>query len=146
MPMPESDTPPLLGSQPATEEQKAWHAYLRAAKQEEPKRLEEAAKFLAGMISITFTIFLSADKELLQHAAPGLPIAAALLWLIALLLAFAVLYPMPYRTVRDSAEAIEQMHQQLVRRKTFLLAGAVIAFLVALGLLTGVFVGAMVGG
>lgn len=141
--MSEELTPIRLGSQPATEEQKAWHVYLRSSLQEEPKRLEEAAKFLSGMVSITFTILLSANKEILKGGDAGLLAISAVAWLIALLLAFGVLYPMPYRTVKDSAEAIGQMHNRVVRNKTYLLAGAVLAYVLGLVLLLVVYLGAI---
>ena len=46
-----------------------------------------------------------------------------------------VLLPMPYYVVKESAESIEEMHKQSVRRKTYLLAASILCFLLALGIL-----------
>ena len=130
----------IIQTQVAGEEQKSWHKYRRDARQGEPGRLEDAAKFLSGMISISLTIFLSADKAVFQGQSKGLLGIVALLWLCSLLLAFMVLFPRPYRTNKNSAEAIEKAHNQVVRWKTAFLAGAVGSFLIALVMLTGVYV------
>jgi predicted histidine transporter YuiF (NhaC family) len=139
------DAPLPIKATPASADQKAWHEYRRASQQEEPKRLEEAAKFLAGMVSITFTILLSADKEVLRGQAPLLQAVASLCWLIALLLAFLVLYPKPYRYAQASAQSIEQMHRRVVRWKARVLAAAVVFFLLGFLLLAGVYVWAVLG-
>ena len=127
----------------ANEEQAAWHSYLDQLKKEEPKRLEEAAKFLSGMISLSLTIFLSSDKGIFQDQSPMLLASNVVLWLISLLLAFLVLFPMAYRLNKASSESIEDMHKQAVRRKTYLLAGAVLTFVAALGILVFVYIRAL---
>ena len=138
--MPE-ETPPLIPSRKATEEEKAWHAYRRKAEQEEPKRLEDAAKFLAGMVSITFSILLGTDRTRLAAYGLGWQAMAAVCWLISLLLAFMVLYPRPFRYAKDSATSIEAMHRRVVRSKGLLLAAAVIMFLAGFMILTLLYVG-----
>lgn len=63
-------TPPApLQGRPATPEEEAWHAFRIQSEQETPKRLKEAAKYLSGMISIAFTIFLTRDEAVFQQAA-----------------------------------------------------------------------------
>ncbi len=138
--MSSEETGQVLSSKPASADQKAWHEYQRASRQEEPKRLEEAAKFLAGMVSITFTILLSADGDLLKEQSPILQAGASVSWLVALLLAFMVLYPKPYRYAKESAQSIEKMHQRVVRWKARVLAAAVIFFLIGFLLLSVLYI------
>lgn len=136
------ETPPIqpISSKPASTDQKAWHNYRRQSQQEEPKRLEEAAKFLAGMASITFTIFLSADKAILSGQSTGLQAIASISWLISLLLAFLVLFPKPYRYSKKSAQSIEKMHHRVVRWKAGVFAIAVFFFLIGFLILSLVYI------
>ena len=48
-----------LQSQPTGPDTEKWHEFLIKEQQETPKRLEEAAKTLTGIISITLALFLS---------------------------------------------------------------------------------------
>lgn len=133
------ETPQPLKSTPPPREASAWKAYRQKSKEEEPARLEGAAKFLSGMISLTLTLLLSADKAFLQAVSPYVITVQVLLWLIALFLAFLTLYPMAYRVHDESSESIRQAHEQAVRRKTYLLVGATLFFLLGMILLVILF-------
>lgn len=131
-----SDTEPRtrVSSTPTSEADKRWIAYRHKLEEEEPLRLEEAAKFLAGIIGVSISIFFSSNM-LTEGAVKGFFVVAALLLMVALLLAFLVLMPRPYRSVKNSAQAIERMHRKAVTWKTGFLAGSVVAYVLALGML-----------
>jgi hypothetical protein len=135
-----SDPSPPLPSRPASPEAQAWHAHLRKVREEEPQRLEEAAKFLAGMISISLSLLLDinetglAGKDYLPGIATGIT-----LWLLSLLSAFLVLFPWGYRFVEGSAESIAQMHRRVVRVKRGFLIASTLLFTTALALLSLVY-------
>ncbi len=134
-----AEEPETLSGTKATEEDSSWHEYLRSTEQQEPERLEAAAKFLSGMISISLTIFLSTDKELLKEASFSLLTLLVGLWLAALLGCFMVFYPMPYGANKDSAESIKSMHKKIVKKKLVRLAASAICFLLALGILVVIY-------
>ena len=133
--------PQPIKARPAGPEAESWHEYRRKNRQEEPQRLEEAAKFLAGMISIALTIFLGMlDEKLLAGQLPAGGIAATLAaWVLSLILAFLVLFPRSYRFAAQSAEDIERMHQRVVRYKYWLLVFSVLLFLFAIIMLSAMF-------
>lgn len=116
----------------ATPEEKSWLDFLQKAEQETPNRLEDAAKFLATMISISLSLFLVLGKPLLEQ--PQLPV---LLWsglallFLALLSAFEVLFPRRYHFARQSAKDIQEMLDKVVKTKHRLLLASVFLYLLA---------------
>ena len=56
----------ILIGRPPDEADKAWRAWVRKNREDAPQRLEEAAKYLSGMISICFTIFLSVHEKVFE--------------------------------------------------------------------------------
>lgn len=118
----------------------AWQEYGRELEQKTPERLEDAAKFLAGMISITLTLFANTlRKDALVEATPlGLKIIGGI-WLLSLLLAFAVIFPLWYRYNEQSAESVKLLHRKVVKTKYILLLSAVLLFLLALGMILQVY-------
>jgi len=136
----QSPPAPLRG-RPATEEEIAWHAFRRQSEQETPKRLEEAAKYLSGMISIAFTIFVSRDEAVFQRGEDCNAVTmACLFWLLSLVATLFVIFPLRWRQVSQSAQDIEQVHQASVRLKYGLLIAGVCLFMFALGVLAWIFV------
>lgn len=131
--MPEPEQTRARKASPA---EKSWLEYLQTAEQESPNRLEDAAKFLATMISITLSLLLALGKSVFEQ--PQLP---AILWaglgalFLALFLAFDVLFPRKYSAYHGSANDIRQMHEKIVRIKHRLLLGSVIVYSIALVLL-----------
>ncbi len=137
--MPE-ERPPLLASTKAGAEAKSWHEYQRQAQQETPKRLEDAAKFLAGMISISFSIFLTINEAGFKGKETSIAVTVALFtWLLSLLFAFRVIFPSRYRYAATSAEDIRAMHRRVVRQKYLLLVISAGLFVAALGILGTVY-------
>jgi Ca2+/Na+ antiporter len=130
----ENNNSDILQAQPAPPEAAHWLAYLRQQREQTPQRLEEAAKFLSGMVSISFTI-VAANIATQLAAHQGLSIAMLLTWLLSLFFAFWVIFPKQYKVVSNAADSIKAMHQQSVSNKYKLLAISVVLFFIALSLL-----------
>lgn len=119
---------------------KSWHDYMLKTRQETPMRLEDAAKFLATMISLSLTLFLAIGKTAFESTAvtPALKAAVAL-WLLAALAAFAVMFPGKYHYVSQSAQSIKAAHQKIITTKKTLLFISLGLYLIALAILSWVF-------
>ena len=120
-----------------TPEEQSWHEYSRKSHQEVPQRLEEAAKYLSGMISISFTIFLTVNKDGFKGLESNWKITLAVgLWLSSLIATFIVLFPLRYNYSKDSAESIEKMVGSVIAYKYIALIIASVFFIAALCLLS----------
>lgn len=127
----------IITGKPITPEVKSWHEYSLKGRQEVPQRLEEAAKYLSGMISITFTIFLTINKDGFKGIESKWQITTAVgLWICSLILTFFVLFPLRYNYSKDSAASIEQMVDKVIDRKYVFLILSSILFIGALLLLS----------
>ena len=135
----EKETPPQLPTRPPSPEEEAWHSWRRTDEQDTPKRLEEAAKFCAGLYAVTYTILLGYDADALKNAPEHTMKLIALLWLVSLVAAFWVVFPMPYSFRSDSAVSIAAMHRRSVRFKYRALLLSAGLYLFALGILTWVY-------
>lgn len=134
------DEPKPLQSKPPAPDTQSWYDYIWEAEQETPKRLEDAAKFLATMISLSLTIFLAIGKSSFENIRGSTPLmVAVLLWLASLLFSFWVLFPHRYRYVSQSVQSIKEMHREIVRNKYRFLLASVICYLAALGIVGVVF-------
>jgi len=126
---------------PAGPEKESWWYFQLKEKQETPKRMEDAAKFLATMISVSLTVFLaSAGKDGLS--ASGIPISTSIslvLWFLSLIFAFLVLFPFRYRFAKDSVDSYCEAHAKIVRVKRGMLFCSVLFFFMALLMLGVVF-------
>ena len=122
-----------LSAKKATPEDQSWLEHSWKNQQEEPSRLEDAAKFLAGMISISLTIFLKINQDgavsIAKYEGTSWIVVS---WLLSLIFSFAVLYPFSYRFAPNSVDSIKKMHQRVVRTKQILLAVSVALFLLSL--------------
>ncbi len=86
-----------LPGKKASEEDKSWHEFVRAQQQKEAERVEDAAKYLSGMIGIAFAIFLKTDADAFSHqASSGTVTWAAGLWLLSLCISFFIFFPWKY--------------------------------------------------
>lgn len=120
-------------AQSSPRDTKSWFEYVWQEQQQTPNRLEDAAKFLATMISVTLTIFFTIGKTAFEQAAVPLILKiSVVLWLAALLVAFLVLFPQRYAFVGKSANNIKEMHGKIVKKKYRLLSASVILFSIAL--------------
>ena len=57
------DQPEVIKSSTSSPDTKSWFEYTWKEQQETPNRLEDAAKFMASIISISLTIFLAIGKS-----------------------------------------------------------------------------------
>ncbi len=141
METPENNPTPPIRGRFATPEEEAWHAFRRQSEQETPKRLEEAAKYLSGIISIVFTILTTRDPAVFQRNASSAAVtAASALLLLALVATLFVVFPLRWRQATSSAADIERVHRASVRLKYGLLQAGAALFMLALGILAWVFV------
>lgn len=109
----------VKGERPAPDTE-SWQNYIWKTEQETPNRIEDAAKFLSGIIAVCLTIFLTPGREVfaqLRGAALAAAIAAVVLWVLALLISFWVVFPQRYRYVGDSVQSVKEMNRQVAGRK-----------------------------
>lgn len=135
--MPEPVPPLRAQSSIPTDDDRAWLEHYRQEQRNTPARLEETAKYLAGIISISLTIFIDKRPANLESWTQGTLTGAAVLWMLSALLSFAVLFPWRYRYREDSPADVRHAHRRVVRVKWTLLLCSVVLFLAALGI--GVF-------
>jgi hypothetical protein len=134
------DKPQRVQGEPAPADTKSWYEHLWKTQQETPGRLEEAAKFLSGVISITLTLFLTLSKDSSGGVRlAGWTRAAAAMWLLSLVLCVLVIFPWRYRFCDISLDDIKRMHKKIVQVKYTMLAAGVLLFLAALTILVLVF-------
>ena len=122
-----------IKSEPPSPDIRSWYDYIYKAEQETPNRIEDAAKFLATMISVSLSIFLAIGKSSFEKYTGVFPIKLSIaVWIASLFLSFVVLYPQKYRYAGESVESIKEMHRKIIRRKRFLLTASFLLFLTAL--------------
>lgn len=118
------------------EEDQYWQDYLQEHQAKEGERLEDAAKFLSGMISISLTIFLKLNgNPAATLMGDSLAIAVVVLWLISLVAAFFVLFPFKYRHRKGVTKTIREMHHRMVRNKRWSLMVSALCFFLPLFLM-----------
>lgn len=135
--MSEENTPLRAQSSAPSDDDRAWLAHYQEEQRKTPARLEETAKYLAGIISISLTIFIDKRPASLESWTQGTLTFAAVLWMLSALLSFTVLFPWRYRYRADSPADVRRAHRRVVRVKMALLVCSVVLFLAALGI--GVF-------
>ncbi|MDY6933811.1 MAG: hypothetical protein SVZ03_06265 [Spirochaetota bacterium] len=130
------DKPKTIKSTKPSPDTRSWIEYTWKEEQDTPNRLEDAAKFLASMISISLTIFLAIGKSSFEVKETSWSIKAAIiLWLISLLASFFVLFPWRYRYASESVQSIKAMHRRVVFVKRLLLVISLVLFLASLTIL-----------
>ena len=103
---------------PAPPDTKSWLEYSWKLQQDIPNRFEDAAKFLATIISLSLTIIITAiDKLKLIPIHPVWLFVVLVFWLAALLFAFLVLFPEKYRFHAQSVESIKSAQAEIVQTK-----------------------------
>ena len=130
----------ILKSKKTAPDTKSWYEYTWREKQETPNRLEDAAKFLSTMISISLSIFLAIGKKSFENSGNNFLIKlSVLLWILSLLVSFLVLFPWRYRYSSILVNSIKEMHQKVVRDKYGLLIISTVLFVAALSILVFLF-------
>jgi Na+/melibiose symporter-like transporter len=102
----------------ATPDEVAWQEFHRKSRQETPKRIEDAAKYLSGIVSVVFAIYNAAHKGEPQSAIPHL---ASVLLLISLAASLVVIFPLRRRVAAASAASIQKELRSAIRWKYWLL-------------------------
>ena len=120
----------------ATPETKAWRTFILEQEQKTPERLEDVAKALSGMVSVTLAIFLSIGKQEFANSTDNIIATALIIWLVSLLLSFLVVFPFPYRYSKQSAKTFIAAHKKTKRTKCILLVISTLFYLTALGILS----------
>jgi len=134
------DKPERLIGESAPADTKSWYEHIWKTQQETPARLEEAAKFLSGVISITLTLFLTVGKDSFENVRlKGWAGAAAGMWLLSLVACLFVIFPRRYGYCDISVDDIKRMHRKIIKRKYAILVIGVLLFLIALAILTWLF-------
>ncbi|MBU0755995.1 MAG: hypothetical protein KJ645_12700 [Planctomycetes bacterium] len=127
--------PQRIQSIPAPPDTKSWYDYIYKTRQETPKRLEECAKLLIAVITITLTLLLTLGKSALENGdLQGHFGKIAGLWLISLLFCLFVVFPWPYRYSDVSLQSFKNAHRRIICFKYNLLIIAVILLLIGLGI------------
>ncbi len=130
----------IIKSRKTAPDTKSWYEFFWREKQETANRIEDAAKFLATMISISLAIFLAIGKKVFESGEPGFIINLSVLcWLLALLVSFFVLFPWRYKFIPDSVKSMKEVHYKVVLVKYVLLIVSLILFMAALSLLAYIF-------
>lgn len=130
----------VTGNQPDPDT-KSWYEYQWKQQQQTPQRLEEAAKFLSGTISICLALFLALGKsqiENLKTNSAALIIAISFL-LTSLLICLLVLFPWRYRFAGDSIQDFKRAHNRIVMFKRILLTAGLLLFLLSLSIMSYLF-------
>jgi hypothetical protein len=130
------DEPEIIKSKKNEPDTQSWYEYIRKAEQDTPNRLEDAAKFMATMISISFTLFLSGGKKVFESCQDSLYLKIALIiWLISLFSSFLVLFPQSYKYISFSAADIKRMNKKITSRKRLFLIVSLGLYLISLCIL-----------
>lgn len=125
---------------PTSADEKSWIEYQRTESQGTLKRLEETAKYLSGLASVSLTIMLGPNKEVFSALRNTALLKAGIIsWLISILLTLAVVFPFRYRYASNSSTSIKRTYRKIARIKfSFLILGALL-FLTGLSLIAWLF-------
>ncbi len=128
-------TPPKASAKkPGADPDQSWKQHVLNDQQKAPERLEDTAKFLVGIISISLTIFISRQPEGLAHWTKGWFIAATLFWMLSALLSFFVFFPWRYSFHPESMPDIKRAYSKITTTKRTLLILSLGVYFVALGI------------
>jgi len=126
------------------EQDQYWQEYVKEQQAKEGERVEDAAKFLSGMISISLAIFVKINPQAFNLMADTWWAAVVVvLWLLSLGLSFFVFFPFGYRYHPEVPSSIQAFHEKMVRRKRGLLLWSMVCFFLALCMLGIAFVAAV---
>jgi len=131
--------PKFVKAKPLEPAETSWLEHLWKTEQEIPNRIEDAAKFLATMVSISFSVFLAIGKERITDTVDTEIQAAMVVWILSLFFSFLVLFPFRYKIASDSVELIRNTHRKIAIVKRTLLAISLVFFLTALIILVNRF-------
>ena len=135
--MPENN---IIKSRKPEPDTRSWYEYIWRQQQDTPERIEDAAKFMATMISVSLTIFLAIGKSTFESPEISCQIKIAIiLWITSLICSFLVLFPWRYSYSSVSVKSVKKMHRKIVLVKYTLLIVCLVLFLIALSILAFLF-------
>lgn len=111
-------------------ESENWPSYLQKLKEEAPIRIEEAAKFLFGVVSLSLAIFT--NSVLSTKIKPWLLLIIITLWCLSIVLSLYVLFPFRYKVFSHSAESIEATLNKVTNLKYRLLQFSIVFYILSL--------------
>ena len=121
---------------PVTPTDKSWLEWQQKEKQETVKRLEDTAKFLSGISSLSLSILLGVNREALKHFSNTIGLKIALCcWLSSVVLTLIVVFPFRYKYASNSADAIRSMYQRIGQTKFLLLILGTLLYLAGLSMM-----------
>ena len=120
-------------SQPSGLEKELWYRFQVQEQQETPKRLEEAAKFLVTIISISLTLFLAitGKDNIAKNITCGFLIMMVC-WFLSILGAFFVLFPFRYKYSQLQVQSYIDAHKNIVKTKRRILLISLLFYILAL--------------
>lgn len=131
----------IVRGKPAAPEKEDWYRFQWKSEQDTPNRLEDAAKFLAFMITTSLSIFISVTGKggAFKDTCPVLHAAILICWILSLLVSFFVFFPRQYQYSPDSIETFRAAHGKIVNFKRWMLILSLGLYFIALALLAVLF-------
>lgn len=112
----------VIQSTPAKQQDLKWIEFQFKDKQDTLKRLEDTAKYLSGLSSVSLTILVAPNKEVFSLFTHSWLLKTGIIsWLISILFTLAVLFPFRYRYMENSAQSIKTMFKKTTAIKYTLL-------------------------
>jgi hypothetical protein len=114
----------------STREDLNWIEYQTKEKQETLKRLEETAKYLSGLSSVSLAIMVGPNNEVFKQLNHSFLLKLGIIsWLVSILFTLAVLFPFRYKYSGNSAQSIRYMVKRTAGVKYALLIGGTFFYL-----------------
>jgi hypothetical protein len=132
-----SKKPTEIRATSASSEDSSWIDFQLKERQSSLQRLEDAAKFLSGLASVSLTIMLSVNKSAFDQFSQSLTLKIGVLsWLISIVLTLGVVLPFRYNYIENSADSIKKMNQIVRRTKYALLTLGALFYLAGICILS----------
>lgn len=131
-----TEIPVSIQATTVTAADKSWLDWQQKEKQETVKRLEDTAKFLAGVSSLSLSILLGVNREALKSISNegGMKFALCC-WLLSIVLTLIVVFPFPYKYVSNSADSIRTLYKRISNTKFILILLGALFYLTGLSLM-----------
>jgi hypothetical protein len=115
---------------------KSWLEWQQKEKQESVKRLEDTAKFLSGISSLSLSILLGVNREALKQSSNNVGMKVALCcWLLSVVLTLIVVFPFRYKYASNSADSIRALFKRISHTKFLLLIFGALLYLAGLSIM-----------
>jgi len=133
---------------PARPADSSWIDYQQKEKQESIKRLEETAKYLSGLSSLSLSIIVAVNGEALKQMIRSTPgsyevegslKSSVVCWLLSILLTLAVVFPFRYKYVENSADSIRVMNNRISQVKFWLLVLGALLYIIGISRVTYIY-------